>query len=266
MSEPPAKRRRTNSPEQRASSPLKQPPRRRPSFASPTKASLARGYRGILASTSSLAPSPKRSTHGDIIARGKQARAFVLGETDVQPGRDNQSFGEESEASVGAQEAAGDQNTRPRVRKTNPMASTSAPIDAGEVDQDETELPATPSQKGLEQDAPRRGVLFSSPSKRPPRVKDSVKRSPLKSKAPAVQSDGLATSVEDGPADEDTEHARQRQPPDPEVERRKQEKARLQREVEELEAEVSRCVEEVVKEQRRTPEEALRPTERADLM
>jgi hypothetical protein len=190
-----------------------------------------------------------------------------LDETDVQPGRDNQGFWEESNASVGAQEASGDQNTRPRARKTNPMASTSAPIDAGEVDQDEAELPETPSQKGLEPDAPRRGVLFSSPSKRPPRVKDPVKRSPLKSKAPAVQSDGLSTSVEDGPADEDTEHARQRrQPPDPEVERRKQEKARLQREVEELEAEVSRCVEEVVKEQRRTPEEALRPTERADLM
>jgi hypothetical protein len=202
-----------------------------------------------------------------MIARGKQARAFVLGETDVQPGAHHEGFGEESEATAGAQEASGDQNTTLRAWKINPMASRSAPTDAGEVDQDETELPATPSQKALEQDAPRRGVLFSSPSKRPPRVKDPVDTSPLKSKAPAVQSDGLATSVEDGPADEDTEHARQRrQPPDPEVERRKQEKARLQREVEELEAEVSRCVEEVVKEQRRTPEEALRPTERADLM
>jgi hypothetical protein len=266
MSEPPAKRRRTNSPEQRASGPLKQPPRRRPSFASPTKASLARGYPNILASTSVLAPSPKRSTHGDIIARGKQARAFVLGETDVQPGTQPGGFGEESEATVGAHEASGDQNTTPRARKINLVAARRAPIDAHRVDQDETELPATPSQKGLEQDAPRRGVLFSSPSKRPPRVKDPVKRSPLKPKAPAVQSDDLATSVEDGPVDEDTEHARQRrQPPDPDVERRKQKKARLQREVEELEAEVSRCVEEVVNEQRRTPEEALRPTERADL-
>jgi hypothetical protein len=146
------------------------------------------------------------------------------------------------------------------------MASRSALISAG-ADEEEMELPATSSQKDLEeQDAPRRGVLFSSPSKRPPRVKDPVKKSPLKLKAPAVQSDDLATTVEDGLANEDTEGAKQkRQPPDPEIERRKQEKARLQRKVAELEAEVSRCIEEVVKEQRRAPDEALRITERADL-
>jgi hypothetical protein len=54
-------------------------------------------------------------------------------------------------------------------------------------------------------------------------------------------------------------------PPDPEVERRKQEKARLQREVEELESQVSRCIEEVIKEQRRGPEDSLRPPERDSL-
>jgi type II secretory pathway component PulM len=57
----------------------------------------------------------------------------------------------------------------------------------------------------------------------------------------------------------------ERQPPDPEIERRKQEKARLQREVEELEAQVSRCIDEVVKEQRRGPEDSLRPPERDSL-
>jgi hypothetical protein len=266
MSEPPTKRRRTNSPEQRTSSPLKQPPRRRPSFASPTKASLARGYPKTLASTSTLTPSPKRSTLGDILARGKQARAFVLGETQVQPRTHGEGFGEESEATVGAQETRADQNTTPRARKINPMASRSTPIDTGEVDQDETGLPATPSQKDLEQDAPRRGVLFSSPSKRPPRVKDPVRQSPLESKAPAVQSEDITRTVEDGPVDENTEDvAQKRQPPDPEIERRKQEKARLQREVEELKAEVSRCIDEVAKEQRRAPDEALRLAERADL-
>jgi hypothetical protein len=167
---------------------------------------------------------------------------------------------------MGAQETRADQNTTPRARKINYIASRSAPINASEIDQDETELPATPSQKGLEQDAPRRGVLFSSPSKRPPRVKDPVKQSPLKPKAPAVQPDDLTRTMEDGPAEEHTEDVKQkRQRPDPEIERRKQDKARLQREVEELEAEVSRCIEEIAKEQRPTPDDYSSPTERADL-
>ncbi len=61
------------------------------------------------------------------------------------------------------------------------------------------------------------------------------------------------------------EVAQKRQPIDPEIERRKQEKARLQREVEELESQVSRCIEEVAKEQRRGPEDSLRPAERDSL-
>jgi hypothetical protein len=61
------------------------------------------------------------------------------------------------------------------------------------------------------------------------------------------------------------EAAQKRQPPDPEIERRKQEKARLQREVEELESQVSRCIEEVAKEQRRGQEDPLQPPERDSL-
>ena len=113
-------------------------------------------------------------------------------------------------------------------------------------------------------------MIFSSPSKRPPRVKDPVKQPPPSSRAPAVQSDDFTGTVEDGPVDDITEDITQevvhkKQPPDPDIERRKQEKARLQREVEELESQVSRCIEEVVKEQRRGPEDSLRSPERDSL-
>ncbi|RAR03413.1 hypothetical protein DDE82_004954 [Stemphylium lycopersici] len=240
MSEPPSKRRRTNSPEDRASSPLRKPPRR-PSFASPTKASLARNYPNLLpsASTPRLSASPKRSARGDVLARGKQARAFVLGDTDAQPGSE--------------------QDATPRGQNAN---SRAAPEDTGNED---SELPATSSQQGLEQDQPLRGILFSSPSKRPPRSKNALAQS-SNPKAPAVQSDDITRTVEDGPAEEDTqETAEKRPPPDPEVERRKQEKARLQREVEELESQVSRCVDEIVKEQRRGANEVLQSQEHTSL-
>jgi hypothetical protein len=218
MSEPSPKRRRTHSPDGRTSSPLRQPPRR-PSFASPTKASLSRNYPNLLPSafTSRPSASPKRSAHGDISARGKQARAFGLGDN------------------------------------------------AQEVNE-EPDLPNTPSHQALEEsDQPPRGILFSSPSKRPPRVKNTLKQSPLKPKAPAVQSDDVTRTVEDGPVEEDTQDAVERLPPDPEVERRKQEKARLQREVEKLESQVSKCVDEIGKEQQRGPNEVLKPQERASL-
>ena len=174
------------------------------------------------------------------MARGKQARAFVLGDTDAQPGSE--------------------QDATPRGQNAN---SRGVPEDTGNED---SELPATSSQQGLdEQDQPRRGVLFSSPSKRPPRSKNALAQS-SNPKAPAVQSDDITKIVEDGPAEEDTQEAvEKRQSPDPELERRKQEKAKLQREVEELESQVSRCVDEIVKEQRRGPNEVLQPQEHRSL-
>jgi hypothetical protein len=160
-----------------------------------------------------------------------------------------------------------EQDTTPPAREINTIASRSAPIPAGVLDEEEPELPTTPSQSGLEdQDEPRRGVLFSSPTKRPPRVKAPVKQSPLRPKAPAVQSNEVTRTVEDRPADGNTQDGVQKkQPPNPEIEERKREKARLQRELEELESQVSRSIEEILKEQRRSPNEALRLTDRADL-
>ena len=133
------------------------------------------------------------------------------------------------------------------------------------------ELPGTPSQNNrATSKQPRRTILFSSPSKRPPRVRDPVKQAPLSSRAPAVQSDDFAETVDDGPVEDITEEITQevvqkRQPPVPEIERRKQERARLQCEVQKLESQVSRCIEEVVKEQRRGPEDYLRSPERDSL-
>ncbi|CAN9097388.1 unnamed protein product [Alternaria alternata] len=216
MNEPPAKRRRTISPDEQTSSPLRKPPRR-PSFASPTKASLARNYPNLL-SSSPLKASPRRNRQAGLSARrGPRAR-------------------EETDSGLPG-------------------------------DEDEPKLPGTPSQNDRENSKqPRRGILFSSPSKRTLRVRDPVKQPPPTSRAPAVQPDDITGPIEDGPVEDVTQEVvQERQPPDPEIERRKQEKARLQREVEELEAQVSRCIDEVVKEQRRGPEDSLRPPERDSL-
>lgn len=261
MDEPARKRRKTSSPAERPSSPLRKHPRR-PSFASPTKASLARNYPNLLPPRPSTSGPPSRpSSRGDILARGKQARAFVLGESDLQSVLDEEATRE----GATQEDRLPAQNTPPRAQKAAGARRTPGATDA--VDEEEPDLPTTPSQRGLEeQDGPRRGVLFSSPSKRPPRAKGSVKQSPLRPKAPSVQEAPSTQHIEDGPEDEGTQDiAGKKQPPDPEVEKRKLEKAKLQRQVAELDAQVSQCTEEIVKEQRRRPGEALRLTVRTDL-
>jgi hypothetical protein len=185
----------------------------------------------------------------------------VLGETDTQEALD-QEFTREG---ASQDTVLSDQNVTPRAQKARGYKSA---LNATDVpDDDEPDLPTTPSQRGLEeQDGPRRGVLFSSPSKRPPRAKNTVKQSPLRPKAPAVQEVSPAQQIEDGPEGANTQNQTDKKhPPDPEIERRKQEKARLQREVADLEAQVSRCTEEIVREQQRGPAEALRSSDRSDL-
>jgi hypothetical protein len=265
MDEPPRKRRKTSSPAERSPSPLRKPPRR-PSFASPTKASLARNYPNLLPTRPTPAGSPSRPTgRGDLLARGKQARAFVLGETDVQEALRREAAPEDptrSTVSPSQELLPNARNTTPRARKA---AYKGAPVTTGTVDEDE--LPTTPSQRGLEeQDGPRRGVLFSSPSKRPPRVKGPVTQSPLRLKAPPVQEASSTQHIQDGPQETNTQEGlAKREPTDPEVEKRQREKARLQRELAELETQVSRCTEEIVKEQQRSDTETLRTADRAKL-
>ncbi|KAF1842094.1 uncharacterized protein K460DRAFT_358755 [Cucurbitaria berberidis CBS 394.84] len=261
MDEHARKRRKTNLSEERErqSSPPRKVPRR-PSFASPTKASLARNYPNLLRPDSAGGAASRPTSRSNILPRGKQARAFVLDETNIQ-----QDLSQEPSEDPDDDTTAGaslrppiTHNVTPRPRKV--VGYKSAPVLAGASDEEAADLPTTPSQRGLEeQDGPRRGVLFSSPSKQPPRVNDPAKQSPLRPKTLPVQ------IVEHG-LDENDVEPQKRPSPDPEVEMRKREKGRLQRELEDLEAQVLKCTEEIAKEQQRAPDKALRPTERTDLI
>jgi hypothetical protein len=217
MEEPPRKRRKTSSPPQQESSPLRKPPRR-PSFASPTKASLARNYPTILPTRT-----PPRK---DARSRVEQAWRRIIDEFDAA--------GEEKEDGV----------------------------------QEHTQLGSSPPQRRLEaQKRPRQGVLFSSPTKRPPRPKGALRRSPL-APAPSDQRNQLTRPGEDTLDEgEDGQQEKAKRPPlNPEFEKRRQEKTRLQREVEELEAQVARCTNEIAAEQQRAIQDTLTPSQRADFM
>ncbi|KAH8732480.1 hypothetical protein GQ44DRAFT_697696 [Phaeosphaeriaceae sp. PMI808] len=239
MDEPARKRRKTASP---PSSPLRKPPRR-PSFASPTKASLARNYPNLVPSRSFSTGSPSRpSSRGNVLPRGKQVRSFALGESEVQ----------ETLSQEAAQEDAipAAQNLIPRSR--------SAPFQSSIAELATTTTP--PPQQSLEdRDDPPRGLLFSSPSKRPPRIKSPIKQPPV------LQSSSLPLEDDDSHNVDVQELVGEKQPLDPEIERRKLEKARLQREISELESQVSRCTEEIIKEQQRSAVEVLRPSDRSNL-
>jgi hypothetical protein len=184
MDEPPRKRRKTSSPVPPPSSPLRKPPRR-PSFASPTKASLARNYPNLLPTRTS----PRQDTH----ARGQQTLELSV-------------------------DGAG------------------------------------PSPKDVE-----------ASSKRPPRAFGALRRSPL-AEAPSVQQNQLIRPAEEALDTEGQEKGTEKPPLDPVLEKKKQERARLQREVEELEAHVSRCTDEIQAEQQRAADVALPHAKRADLM
>lgn len=251
----------------RASSPLRKPPRR-PSFASPTKASLARNYPSLLPQrpASSGSETPRGNGRGDLLARGKQARAFVLGDKDADSQtREGAMNGDDADQhNTGAERPRASKpqkNITPRARRT--MASTRAAA-AGNTSDDDADLPATPSQRKLdEQDTPRRGILFSSPHKRPPRLKDPVKQSPLKPKVSAVHEDRPEISRDD---DVSPPEQKEKSSIDPELEKRKQEKLRLLRELDELESQVSRCTKEIVKIQGQSATHVLPPSEREDLI
>lgn len=208
MNEPPRKRRKTSSPPQAPSSPLRKPPRR-PSFASPTKASLARNYPSLL---------PTRT-----------------------PPRDNFRT----------------QTTQTRV--SSPVRADTSPDHTEEGA--EEGLPSAESPRGLKaQEGPRRGALFSSPSKRPLRAIQS----PLKD-ASAVQQDQL-NRPEDEVMNVDGHNGKEKKARlDPEIEIRKQEKERLQRQVGELEAQVSKCAQEIAAERERIPDDPILPAHQAGL-
>ena len=181
MDEPPRKRRKTSSPVRPPSSPLRKPPRR-PSFASPTKASLARNYPNLLPT--------RTSPRQDIRARGQQAPELF--------------------------------------------------VDGAGQDVEES-------------------------SKRPSRAFSAPRRSPL-AEALNVQQNQLSRPVEEALDTEGQKRGTEKHPLDPVLEKKKKERARLQREVEELEAHVSRCTNEIQAEQKRASDVALPHAQRADLM
>ncbi|KAF2445083.1 hypothetical protein P171DRAFT_485152 [Karstenula rhodostoma CBS 690.94] len=256
----------------RSSSPLKEPPRRpprRPSFASPTKASLARGYPDLLQRPSS-SDAAALNTRADILARGKQARAFILGEQDDMLQSAPVAAEEEANGTVvGAQSPHARQprpQTTPHAQKTRPRRERLA----GAALEEEAELPATPSQRGAQEGYTPRPGLFSSPSKLPPRLNELSRRSRTPRKAPAVHQDGIDVPV-DGHvrnAENEAQQTRQdkAQPPDPELEEKKREKARLEKELGLLEKQVSRCTEEIATSQAQPASYVGSPEEREALV
>lgn len=186
-----------------------------------------------------------------MLARGKQARAFVMGEQDNGVETESEAALEERDGTV-----AGAQSPLvPKIRpETTPRAHRSQPRTkeriTNTVMEEEVDLPATPSQRsGKEQFLPRPG-LFSSPSKRPPRLDDPTKKTRSPKKPIATPQDIVGTingymqsTSDDGVAAQQDKG----RPPDPEIEEKKREKARLEKELRLLERQVSKGAEEIAK-------------------
>jgi hypothetical protein len=250
MSAPAAKRRKTSSPEaiDAGVSPLKKRPIRR-SFASPTKASLARFNPGLLPSARST--EQRGSLGGEAIAKGRDSRAYILG-NEATNGKHKELRSQTNDQGEGdAGELTGSQalKTTPRNKRTGKIGG----MDGAEDD----ELPETPDTRALAQkDTPRRGILYSTPSKRPPRQKnateepqhDSNEQRPSK---PENQTDDARPENQDAKAG-----AEQGKEPDPLVEK-KLEKERLLRMIEDLEEEVDEYAELLGKEQGRSADEII---------
>lgn len=253
MDEPPRKRRKTASPNatELTPSPLKKHPRR-PSFASPTKASLAR-----------FNPSLLQTGREALIKRGKQARAFIFGGDAEESAGAERSQNEIGQTGVGTgpDNSLAKSTTNPSTKvRRNLRRSPSV-----EEEDDEPELPQT-SPRALEQDTPRRGMLFSSPSKPPPR-KPSGAHPAFNSKQPQnlERSRETENGVE-GHEDQDKEGAEKKEPPDPELENRKREKEKLLREIAELQNDVEQCVDKVKWLHSQSPSQVTPPGEIDDLI
>ncbi|KAF1959788.1 hypothetical protein CC80DRAFT_405926 [Byssothecium circinans] len=257
----------------RASSPLRKPPRR-PSFASPTKASLARNYPSLLPQprpSSSGSAVAGQNGYGHIHAKGREARAYILGDKDTQSSsRQETENGEDHSHAIAAAEQARtqeSQNVTPRAQRTGTYKK--AITNGGIIRNDDADLPMTPSQRALEEhDTPRRGILYSSPSKRPQKLKSMAKQSPLRPKAAPVQQNE-SEMLPDGPVENgeaEVENKKTREPPNSELEQRRREKNRLAKELKDLENQVSRCTEEIGKIGAQSATHVLTPAEREDLI
>ncbi|KAF2262771.1 hypothetical protein CC78DRAFT_582214 [Lojkania enalia] len=267
MDEPASKRRKTSPPEDRVreTSPLKKPPRR-PSFSSPTKASLARSY-------PNLVPLPsKPESRSGTLNPGNQALSNLFGRNQENPTAEGDGADDlRGQAKAGAEQRRSSRNQNVTPRRTRTQSRTSMPL--GDVEEEEDGLPTTPSGRASQQqDTPRRGILFSTPSKRPPRSRDPVKQPPQKSSprhggahAELIRGSiqgGFEQALEDDVDELAPEKEKRRF--NPQLEQKKQEKERLLRELQSLEQDIAQTLKEVRKE--RSGYEALQPRERENLM
>lgn len=228
----------------RPPSPSKEPPRRlsrRPSFASPTRASLARGHPDLLQRP---VPSALPAAIGpaDMFARGKEARAFILGGKDGNlqtvsvAARSN-----ENATAAGAQIPPVPnrlQNSTPRAQRTKRPAVSAGP-------DEDPDLPSTPSQRVREEQYTSRPGLFSSPSKQPPRLRNSVNQSPLTKHPLDVQHVGadiaLKRTISHTENEIQPEEKGKKGPTDSIIGAKKYEKARLTKELKAVEEHISHC-------------------------
>jgi hypothetical protein len=198
-----------------------------------------------------------------LIKRGKQARAFIFGEESTDTPEELPRQEEEDQSTTGSQQQTPSKsyNATQRLRRSRPSIRGSDPVEDLE---EEVDLPATSSTGAMLQDTPRRGVLFSSPSKRPPRRKPSPPRSTPQKLEKRTRGSENESPVEEKQAEGGA--VQKKEPPDPEVVNKQREKERLLREIQELESECAQCVDKIQKFQHKPANERLDPGEGEELM
>ncbi|KAL1609890.1 hypothetical protein SLS60_001555 [Paraconiothyrium brasiliense] len=161
------------------------------------------------------------------------------------------------------------QKTRPRRRERLANSTLEDEEEAAE-EAAAVDLPATPSQRAAEKQYIPRPGLFSSPSKRPPRLYEPMERTRSSRKTLGIQQNESDVSVNGPIQNADHEHQQPQEetslPPDPEIEEKKSQKLRLEKEVRLLEKQVSKCTEEIAKSQVRLAEPMESPGEREALV
>ena len=229
----------------------------RASFLSPTKASLARSNPRLLPRPTSAGSRDSRpNSRGEAIARAQEARAYILGDLEkAQPvpnvqAEQRESLEDAPQALPGA-EAEREAPNKQTVSENGVTTSQKRqePSVNHRVPEEEADLPLTPKEQGLQEleDTPRRGILYSSPSKRLRRNKTSAKPSPLKPKQLLAISNTDTSLANDGTAEErpqTTERDKKEEqsqvapPHDPKEEGKRQEKERLLLQLKRLQDEV----------------------------
>ena len=183
-------------------------------------------------------------------------------------GQQNQNEGHILDGNKQTDTSAGAENDSIKARN-NASQSRRTPELAGNTHEDETELPSSAASRAIaEQDTPRRGILFSSPSKRPPVVNDSLKKLSVKPIATLLQKSTSARLI-DGPVTDELKSditKESSQTPNPELERRKQERAQLLQELEQLEDQVTQCAREIHEFQSQTKTVPMQSSDRDNLV